>query len=96
MPQELCSPCPQLSPKVAFEVLLTVAHTAKFVQVRDLGRKNVGSRRVDDCRMGEPPRDEVLLVDANFGRSIRAQAGLTGQTARKPKATLTEPEILDH
>ena len=64
--QELCAPCPQFSPSVAFELLLTVAHTAKLVQVRDLGRKNVGSRRRDSGQMGELPRDAILLVDANY------------------------------
>ena len=64
--QELCAPCPQFSPSVAFELLLTVAHTAKLVQVRDLGRKNVGSRRRDSGQMGELPRDSILLVDANY------------------------------
>ena len=64
--QELCAPCPQFSPSVAFELLLTVAHTAKLVQVRDLGRKNVGSRRRDSGQMGELPRDVILLVEANY------------------------------
>ena len=69
--QELCAPCPQFSPSVAFELLLTVAHTAKLVQVRDLGRKNVGSRRRDSGQMGEPPKDAILLVDANYWQQYK-------------------------
>ena len=69
--QELCAPCPQFSPSVAFELLLTVAHTAKLVQVRDLGRKNVGSRRRNSGQMGEPPKDAILLVDANYWQQYK-------------------------
>ena len=63
---ELCAPCPQFTPKVAFELLLTIVHTAKFVLVRDVGRKNVGSRQSGSDRMGEPPRDLLILLDWNY------------------------------
>ena len=83
---ELLSSCQQFSPRLAFEVLLTIAHTAKFVLVRDVGRKNVGSRRVDDCRMGEPPHNKLSCSTGISGRSTRGRAGLIGLIARRPKA----------
>ena len=63
---ELCAECPRFCAKTAFELVLTIAHTAKLVLVRDVGRKNVGSRPSGGERMGEPSRDLLLLLDGNY------------------------------
>ena len=63
---ELCSPCPEITPRVIFEMLLTISHASKMAHLRDLGRKNIGSRRKDTGLMGDPPKDEIVLIDGNY------------------------------
>ena len=63
---ELCAECPRFCVQTAFELLLTIVHTAKFVLVRDVGRKNVGSRPSGGDRMGEPARNRLILLDGNY------------------------------
>ncbi|CAE7420811.1 unnamed protein product [Symbiodinium microadriaticum] len=63
---ELCAECPRFCVQTAFELLLTIVHTAKFVLVRDVGRKNVGSRPSGGDRMGEPARNLLILLDGNY------------------------------
>ena len=58
--------CPRFCVQTAFELLLTIVHTAKFVLVRDVGRKNVGSRPSGGDRMGEPGKNLLLLLDGNY------------------------------
>ena len=63
---EMCAECPRFCVQTAFELLLTIVHTAKFVLVRDVGRKNVGSRPSGGDRMGEPGKNLLLLLDGNY------------------------------
>ncbi|CAE7232751.1 unnamed protein product [Symbiodinium sp. CCMP2592] len=61
---ELVDPLPMVNPPLIFQIFLTVCQAAKFANVRDLGRKNMGSRSMPQG-MGDPPRYEVLLLDSN-------------------------------
>ncbi|CAE7600840.1 unnamed protein product [Symbiodinium sp. CCMP2592] len=61
---ELVDPLPMVNPPLIFQISLTVCQAAKFANIRDLGRKNMGSRSMPQG-MGDPPRYEVLLLDAN-------------------------------
>ncbi|CAE7232710.1 unnamed protein product [Symbiodinium sp. CCMP2592] len=61
---ELVDPLPMGNPPLIFQISLTVCQAAKFANIRDLGRKNMGSRSMPQG-MGDPPRYEVLLLDAN-------------------------------
>ena len=63
---EMCAECPRFCTQTAFELLLTIVHTAKFVLVRDVGRKNLGSIPSGGERMGEPGRNLLLLLDGNY------------------------------
>ena len=63
---EMCAECPRFCTHTAFELLLTIVHTAKFVLVRDVGRKNLGSIPSGGERMGEPGRNLLLLLDGNY------------------------------
>ena len=56
-----------MTPFVAFQMMFTIIQASKFLEVRDLGRKNIGSRSLP-VEMGEAPRHELVLSDANDWR----------------------------